>query len=43
MRRDVDQRRFLDLVLQNPINRVVLTRGPELGVTDLWLTAGAVA
>lgn len=38
----VDQRRFLDLVLQNPINRAVLARGHELRVADWWLTAGAV-
>jgi hypothetical protein len=36
------ERRFLDMVLANSVNRVVLARGPELGVPDWWLTAGAV-
>lgn len=38
----MDEQRFLDLVLSNPVNRVVLERGPLLGVDDRWPTAGAV-
>lgn len=30
------------MVLANEMNREVLARGPELGVPDWWLTAGAV-
>ena len=34
--------RFLELVLGNPVNRAILTRAPALGLSDWWLTAGAV-
>lgn len=34
--------RFVAMVLANGTNREVLARGPELGVPDWWLTAGAV-
>jgi uncharacterized protein len=37
-----ERARFLNLVRQNPINAVILARGPALGVPDWWLTAGAV-
>ena len=33
---------FVDLVLQNEFNRIVLERAPELTLPDWWLTAGAV-
>jgi hypothetical protein len=33
---------FLELVLQNANNRVILERAGRLGVPDWWLTAGAV-
>lgn len=33
---------FLDLVQRNPTNVSILDRGPLLGVSDWWLTAGAV-
>ncbi|MEJ3656975.1 nucleotidyltransferase family protein [Actinomycetes bacterium KLBMP 9759] len=36
------QARFLDAVGRNPVNVAVLERGPDLGVPDWWLTAGAV-
>ncbi|MEJ5946951.1 nucleotidyltransferase family protein [Pseudokineococcus basanitobsidens] len=35
--------RFVDIVLSNDINRVVLERGHLLGVPDWWLTAGALS
>ncbi|MDQ2727359.1 MAG: nucleotidyltransferase family protein [Actinomycetota bacterium] len=34
--------RFVDLVLRNPVNRIVLERADQLQVPDWWLTAGAV-
>ncbi|GAB3469764.1 nucleotidyltransferase family protein [Kineococcus endophyticus] len=37
-----DQARFLDLVLTNPVNRILLQRAPQLGLDEWWLTAGAV-
>jgi len=37
-----DEERFVELVLSNPVNRAILERGAELGVSDWWLTAGAV-
>ena len=38
-----DQRdRFLDHVLRNANNRVILDRAPALELPDWWLTAGAV-
>jgi hypothetical protein len=37
---DAEQNRFVELVLRNPVNRVVLERGAQLGVPDWWLTAG---
>jgi len=39
---DAEQNCFVELVLRNPVNRVVLERGAQLGVPDWWLTAGAV-
>lgn len=32
--------RFVDIVLSNDVNRVVLERGHLLGVPDWWLEAG---
>lgn len=37
-----NRKRFVDMVLGNPVNRAVLARGHELGVEDWWLTAGAM-
>jgi len=34
--------RFLDLVLSNEVNQVILKRGHQLGILDWWLTAGAL-
>lgn len=34
--------RFVEMVLNNGVNRTVLDRGDQLGVPDWWLTAGAV-
>ena len=33
---------FLGLVLQNPVNRVLLDRLPKLGLQDAWLVAGCL-
>lgn len=38
----VDELGFLEAVLASEANRVVLERGPLLGVADWWLTGGAV-
>lgn len=37
-----DTARFVELVLTNEHNRVILNRAPALGAPDWWLTAGAV-
>ncbi|MBT5433715.1 MAG: nucleotidyltransferase family protein [Alphaproteobacteria bacterium] len=34
--------RFLDLVLANSANKVILERLPELGIDDAWLVAGCL-
>ena len=34
---------FLDGIVQNPINRIILDRFATLGVKDWWLTAGCLA
>lgn len=39
---DQERGHFLDAVLQNKTNRAILERGPDLGVPDWWLVAGAV-
>ena len=39
---DALRARFLDAVLANDVNRVVLERGHQLDVPDWWLTAGAL-
>jgi len=36
-------REFLDGILQNPINRLILDRFAKLGIKDWWLTAGCLA
>lgn len=33
---------FLKLVLQNPINRILVDRLPKLGLHDVWLVAGCL-
>ena len=33
---------FLRLVLQNPINRILMERLPQLGLQDAWLVAGSL-
>ncbi|MEV7134143.1 nucleotidyltransferase family protein [Arthrobacter sp. NPDC093128] len=37
-----DERLFLTYVQRNPINRQILQLAPALGVSDWWLTAGAL-
>ena len=39
---DRDRGRFVELVLRNQVNRAILDHGPELGLPDWWLVAGAV-
>lgn len=36
------QDRFLGVALDNPVNRIVLERMPDLGVEDCWLVAGCL-
>ncbi|WP_193173292.1 nucleotidyltransferase family protein [Nisaea nitritireducens] len=36
------QDRFLGMVQDNPVNRIVLERMPDLGVEDGWLVAGCL-
>lgn len=36
------QERFVALVQQNPVNREILRRLPELGVEDAWVVAGCL-
>src|SRR5262245_43315633 len=38
----MDEARFIDAVLSNPMNRAILSRLPELGLPDAWLVSGAV-
>jgi len=38
----VNEARFVEAVLSNPINRIILDRLPRLGLTDLWLVSGSV-
>lgn len=37
-----DQQRFLSCIQENPVNRQILELAPRLGVSDWWLTAGAL-
>ncbi|WP_311380490.1 nucleotidyltransferase family protein [Arthrobacter sp. ISL-69] len=37
-----DERLFLTYIQRNPINRQILQLAPALGVSDWWLTAGAL-
>ena len=37
-----DRNRFLRLVLQNPINRILMDRLPPLELKDAWLVAGSL-
>lgn len=39
---DATEERFTALALENPVNRVILERLPELGVADAWLVAGCL-
>jgi uncharacterized protein len=38
----VDEARFVEAALSNPVNRIILERLPTLGLTDVWLVSGAV-
>ena len=38
----MDEARFIDAVLSNPVNRAILSRLPDLGLPDAWLVSGAV-
>jgi hypothetical protein len=38
----VDEARFIEAVLCNPVNRVILERLPMLGVNDVWLVSGSL-
>jgi hypothetical protein len=38
----MDQAQFIDAVLRNPINRMILERLPALGLADAWLVSGSV-
>ena len=38
----MDEARFIDAVLSNPVNRAILSRLPELGLPDAWLVSGSV-
>jgi len=37
-----DERLFLTYIQRNPVNRQILQLAPALGVSDWWLTAGAL-
>lgn len=39
---DAERARFIEMALENRVNRAILGRGPDLGVPDWWLVAGAV-
>jgi uncharacterized protein len=38
----MDEARFIDAVLSNPVNRAILLRLPDLRLPDAWLVSGAV-
>ncbi len=38
----MDKGPFIDAVLSNPVNRSILSRLPELGLSDIWLASGSV-
>jgi hypothetical protein len=38
----MNQAKFVETVLTNPVNRAVLARLPELGAPDCWLVSGAL-
>jgi uncharacterized protein len=38
----MDEARFIDAVLSNPVNRAILSRLPDLGLPDAWLVSGSV-
>mgnify|MGYP001139380851 CR=1 FL=1 len=42
MTQDTLQDRFLAMVLDNPVNRAILKRMPDLGIQDGWLVAGCL-
>jgi uncharacterized protein len=38
----VDEARFIEAVLCNPINRTILERLPMFGLNDVWLVSGSL-
>ena len=42
MTEDTLQERFLAMVMDNPVNRAILKRMPDLGIQDGWLVAGCL-
>ena len=38
----MDEARFIEVVLRNPVNRIILERLPMLGLDDAWLVSGAL-
>lgn len=38
----MDEARFIELVLGNPVNRAILERLPSLGLPDAWLVSGSL-
>jgi uncharacterized protein len=38
----MNEARFIDAVLSNPVNRAILSQLPELELPDAWLVSGAV-
>ncbi|MEM9221041.1 MAG: nucleotidyltransferase family protein [Pseudomonadota bacterium] len=36
------ENRFLEIVNENPLNRLILERLPDLGLNDCWLVSGAL-
>src|SRR6185312_8448243 len=38
----MNQDQFVDAVLRNPVNRIVLERLPQLGLPDCWLVSGGL-
>jgi hypothetical protein len=39
----MDEARFVDAALRNPVNRTILERLPALGLTDAWLVIKAAS
>src|SRR5262245_961850 len=38
----MDEARFLQLALANPVNRLILDQLPDLGLPDAWLVSGGL-